>query len=329
MPPRPKKRSPSKPKPLFTPSQRRDELRLLLRTGWQTLSAVTERLDVSRTTAWRRLRELGETDPLESYEDGGHTYWRLPAAKGDHPLHVTTAEMIALAFVKNALGFVAGTGIKEDLDTLLGRFTHVLKASDFAHWKNLDRKLFDVNEGVHNYAEKIDVVNDVLTALLYEHRLTFRLRDGRDVKIDPYSIVLYKKGLYLLGFSHSHGQVRSFGLDRVDDATRHPDETFPYPPEFDPAAHVMGPFGLIRGARERVVVWFDEKVRRYVTRRVWHATQSFRDCNGGLEMTLEPDGWEEMVSWVLGFGEKAEVLEPKALREKVAAEARGAAGRYA
>ncbi len=45
-------------------------------------------------------------------------------------------------------------------------------------------------------------------------------------------------------------------------------------------------------------------------------------------MTLDAEGWEEMVSWVLGFGAQAEVIEPKALRERVLKEARGIVARY-
>jgi predicted DNA-binding transcriptional regulator YafY len=50
--------------------------------------------------------------------------------------------------------------------------------------------------------------------------------------------------------------------------------------------------------------------------------------DGGIEMTLEPEGTDEMVSWVLGFGGTAEVMEPKGLRERVKREVEGAAGRY-
>jgi proteasome accessory factor B len=292
-----------------------------------------ERLDVSRATAFRRLKELGDTDPLESQEDaeGGRLLWRLPPATREHPLHITTAEMVALAFVKNALGFLAGTGIKEDLDALIGRFSHALKSSDYAHWKNLDRKLFDVNEGAHDYARdegKIDVVNDVITALLREERLTCTLADGRAIKVDPHTLVLYKKGLYLLGHSHAHKELRSFGLDKVKDTDRVAGDKFDYPAAFEPSAHMTGPFGMIRGPKERVVIRFDASVAHYVTRKRWHATQKFRDVDGGIEMTLEPSGTTEMVSWVLSFGGKAELLGPKKLREQVAKEAREAAGKY-
>jgi predicted DNA-binding transcriptional regulator YafY len=330
----PRKPSSRPTNPLFTPSQRRDELRVLLRSGWQPIAAIMERLDVSRSTAQRRLRELGATDPLECQEaDGAPSLWRLPPSAREHALYITTAEMVSLGFVRNAFGFLTGTGIKEDLDSLCARFSHALKSSDYAHWKTLDRKLYDVNEGVHRYhgdgddTGKLDVVNDVITGLLREERLSFKLRDGRTVAIDPYTLVLYKKGLYVLGFSHAHGEVRLFGLDKIDDAERAGEE-FAYPPEFDAHEHMSGPFGIIRGDAERVVVRFDASVSHYVTRRTWHATQAFRAVDGGIEMTLEPAGTSEMVSWVLSFGGKAEVIAPQGLRERVAKEAREAVARY-
>jgi predicted DNA-binding transcriptional regulator YafY len=331
------RKSPTSPKPPratkspFTPSQRRDELRVLLRGGWQPLTAVTERLNVSRATAFRRLKELGETDPLECKEEDRRSYWRLPPTR-EHAfsLNVTTSEMVALAFVRNALGFLTGTGIKEDLDALLARFSHALKQSDYAYWKNLDRKLFDVNEGVYDYSDKMDVVNDVVTAILREEKLVLRTKDGRDLKTDPYTLVLYKKGLYLLAYSHEHEEVRRFGLDKVVDTTRSAGDKFEYPAGFDPKRAMGTPFGIIKGAREEVVLRFDASVAHYVKRRLWHPTQAFREIeDGAMEMTLAPEGTSEIVSWVLSFGGTAEVIAPAGLREKVANEARAAAARYA
>jgi predicted DNA-binding transcriptional regulator YafY len=327
----PRKPRPSKPK--FTPSQRRDELRILLRTGWQPLSAIMERLEVSRATAFRRLKEMGETDPLEFKEEDRLSYWRLPR-EATFSLHITTAEMVALAFVKNALGFLAGTGIKEDLDTLLSRFAHALKSSDYAHWKNLDRKLHDRNEGVHKYAGgadgtgKADVLNDVCTALLREERLSCVLKDGRTIVVEPYTLVLYKKGLYLLAFSHTHKELRSFGIDKIADTARHAGDRFEYPVDFDPKKHFSGPFGMIRGPKERVVLHFDASVAYFVERRTWHETQEITPLEEGIEVRLEPEGTSEMVSWLLSFGGKAEAIAPAGLRERVAAEARAAAARY-
>jgi predicted DNA-binding transcriptional regulator YafY len=45
-------------------------------------------------------------------------------------------------------------------------------------------------------------------------------------------------------------------------------------------------------------------------------------------MTMDVHGTVEIVSWVLGFGDKATVLEPAGLREEVAGEAARAAANY-
>jgi len=62
-------------------------------------------------------------------------------------------------------------------------------------------------------------------------------------------------------------------------------------------------------------------VARYGQRCMWHPTQRFRRIDDGVEMTMDVRGTTEVVSWVLGFGRTAEVLEPAALREQIQAEA--------
>jgi len=77
-----------------------------------------------------------------------------------------------------------------------------------------------------------------------------------------------------------------------------------------------------------VRIWFDDKVARYVQRRMWHPTQRFRSAAGGVEMTMDVRGTTEIVSWVLGFGDKARVIEPDGLREAVAKELASATTAY-
>jgi predicted DNA-binding transcriptional regulator YafY len=58
-------------------------------------------------------------------------------------------------------------------------------------------------------------------------------------------------------------------------------------------------------------------------RRQWHPTQRFRRVEGGIEMTMDVRGTTELVSWVLGFGNKASIVEPIALRNAVDQERAG------
>jgi proteasome accessory factor B len=275
---------------------------------------------------FRDLELIAEQEPLEREEIEGRASYRLPPR--EESIRVSTSQMVSLAFALNAMSFLAGTGIKEDLDEIIARIAHALKKSDYAHWKSLDRKLFDMNEMAYDYGDKLDVVNEVVTALLQQQRLTCKLKDGRAVKLDPYTLVLYKKGLYLLAHSHAHGEVRTFGLDKIEDADRHVDDRFAYPASFRPEAHLDGPFGMIRGPREKVTLLFDSPAAYFATRRRAHKTQKNRAVDGGVEVEMEPEGTEEMLGWVLSFGSRAEIRGPKRLREKMVAELRGALKRY-
>ena len=63
-------------------------------------------------------------------------------------------------------------------------------------------------------------------------------------------------------------------------------------------------------------------------RRRWHASQRLHEVPGGLELSMEVRGTTELVSWVLGFGRHATVLEPPELRDAVRAELADALSGY-
>ncbi|HXU69811.1 MAG TPA: WYL domain-containing protein [Polyangia bacterium] len=79
---------------------------------------------------------------------------------------------------------------------------------------------------------------------------------------------------------------------------------------------------------KRVRVFFDERVARFVRRRQWHPTQRIRNVSGGIELTMDVAGTLEVANWVLGFGDKAMVLEPPELRSDIANELSRAASAY-
>ncbi len=81
-------------------------------------------------------------------------------------------------------------------------------------------------------------------------------------------------------------------------------------------------------ARERVRVFFDGTGARRVRERRWGANRHVHRVKGGVEMTTRLFPGPDFLAWLLAFGDKAEVLEPAALRERVAAELARASARY-
>jgi len=51
---------------------------------------------------------------------------------------------------------------------------------------------------------------------------------------------------------------------------------------------------------------------------VWHPSQTFQKLSDGvLIMTLNVTDTHELLSWILGWGDKIKVLEPKELRMEI------------
>jgi predicted DNA-binding transcriptional regulator YafY len=320
----------------YAPARRLAEVRGLLNSGeGASVYDIAERFAVSVRTAIRYIRALQVAgEPLYEEVEGRRKVWRLMASARQQTVTLTTAQMVALFLSRRVFDFLAGTGFKEDLDDLFGKLEAQLRRKDFASARNLDRKVFDVNEARHIYEGRIEDVNDIVTALLREERLRVTHDSVSGAKktfvLEPYTLMVYKKGLYLVGRSQGHGgELRTFALDAFREVEWLRGDKFEYPADYRPEQITEGAFGLIRGPEAtRVRILFDAKVARYVERVLWHPTQRFKRTTKGLEMTMAVRGTTEVVGWVLGFGGDAVVLEPAQLRDAVGDQHRRAAARY-
>ncbi len=320
----------------YAPARRLEAVRNVLNaTGGASVYEIAERLEVSVRTALRYLKALEASGaPLYEELDGKLKIWRLMASARRQTITLTTSQMVALAMSRRVFDFLAGTGFKEDLDDVFERLESTLQRSDFVAARNLDRKIYDVNEAPHRYEGRIEHVNDIVTALIKENRLrvTYARAGGGENSflLDPYTLLVYKKGLYLVGYSHRHESLRTFSLDAFRDVDWLSGETFDYPEDYHPSQIADGAFGLIKGEPCHVRIRFERQVARYVKRRIWHPSQELVEReDGGLELHMDVLGFLEIRSWVLSFGDKAEVLEPAGLREVVREELARALARYA
>src|SRR5262252_1773534 len=321
--------------PRYGPAARLHRMRAMLDSAaGVSIYEIGERFEMNPRTALRYLQALQRAgEPLYADTVGKRKVWRLMPTARRQSITLTTTQMVALYLSRRVFDFLAGTGFKEDLDDVFEKLEATLKRKDFTAAKNLDRKVFDVNEARHLYENRLEDVNDIITALLREDRLrvTHESVSGarKTFVLDPYTLLVYKKGLYLAGFSHHHREIRTFALDGFRAVDWLKGDHFDYPTDYRPEQLTEGTFGLIRGELTRVRILFDRKVARYVQRRQWHPSQRFRRMDGGIEMTLDVRGTTELVSWVLGFGDAAVVLDPSHLAADISRELRRGGDRYA
>jgi proteasome accessory factor B len=309
---------------------------ILAETGGATVYELAERLGCSVRTAIRYLRAT-ESAGVGLYEatEGRRKLWRLAPSARHELVRMSMQQMVTLFLSRRVFDFLQGTGFKEDLDDVFEKLERILKRKDFVAAKNLDRKLFDANEAAYLYDGRLDDVNELVTALLREEKLDvvyLRGSDGDTLRfvLRPYSLMVFRKGLYVIGVDDTGGPIRTFALDGFKKVRWRRADGFEYPRDYDPASVRGDAFGIIRGEKTRVRIRFDPKMVKYVKRRLWHRTQRFvKQKDGGVEMTMTVEGIDEVKAWVLSFGASVEVLEPLALRAAVHLEAAALMKRHA
>lgn len=157
-------------------------------------------------------------------------------------------------------------------------------------------------------------------------------RANRRTDLDPYLLEPSTTGaaVYVIGYSHEHGQVRTFKLDRIQ-AVEPTGRTFVPADLHGLEERMRKSWGVIFGEDQYdVVVDFTPAVADRVAETRWHPSQKLtRKPEGGLRLELRLPSLLEFAPWVRSWGAEAQVVAPPEFREDVARTLRTAADQYA
>ncbi|MGQ0680270.1 MAG: helix-turn-helix transcriptional regulator [Actinomycetota bacterium] len=137
--------------------------------------------------------------------------------------------------------------------------------------------------------------------------------------IRPYGLTHRKGRWYLVGHDGRAEQIRSFRLDRVEGAIRQahpsrPGPEFSVPEDFHLEGYLERPPFVQGEALSHARVRFDPSTAWWVERsHPWLRLEQAQDHSATALVEVADDSG--FVSWLLGFGQGAEVLEPQHLRD--------------
>ncbi len=139
--------------------------------------------------------------------------------------------------------------------------------------------------------------------------------------IEPYFIEPAAAGhaSYVIGYCHRAGEIRSFKIERITDMDIL-EEKYEIPSSFDANSYFGSAWGVIVEGEARVVkLKFNKNIARIIGETLWHPSQVLeRQKDGSLIATFKIMDTIELSSWILGWGERVEVLEPQDLRDFIA-----------
>lgn len=298
--------------------------------GMATVRSLVEQTGASEKTIRRDMQLLRKVGyPLaESINERGQKEWRLASPVNMPVLNFTLEEAAALYLGRQFLEPLAGTFFFAGANSAFTKLRACFGDAVLRHLEKLAAGFYSKTHGLADYSAKGELIDDLVRAI-EDRRLTVityqSLRSTEPVThydIHPYGLAWHRHALYLIAWSCDHEAIRTFKVDRISSAST---ETlqFQRPRNFDLAAYLSGSFGIFQGdgALQKVRVRFTATVARLIQERRFHDSQELTpEPTGALLATYELSSLEEFTSWILSFGQHAEVLEPPALREKMIAE---------
>ncbi len=98
------------------------------------------------------------------------------------------------------------------------------------------------------------------------------------------------------------------------------DKLFEYPKDYDFEKIYNRHFGIICDELFQVVAEFGGEAARYVSERMWSPDQKItKHGSDGIRITFSASSEPELISWLLAFGDKAKLIKPEELAEKIKA----------
>jgi predicted DNA-binding transcriptional regulator YafY len=294
---------------------------------------LARRWEVAVRTAYRDLEFLrNEWNAPVEYDRSRRTYVLTQPTFAFPSVDLSEGELLALFFAEKVVAQYRGTPYGEELSKAIGKLARLLPDEVRISPGPLDTFLsLDLGPVA---APDGRVFSAVVEALCRRRRLSIRYRShasGRtlDRTIEPYRVFNHRGDWYVAAWDHRRGEVRDFALHRIRRVVPL-DETYEIDPGFRFERYSADAFGIEKGDRPvEVRIRFAPRQARWIREKRWHRTARVQDdMDGGCTLALKVTGLGEVKRWVMQFGDEAEVLAPRSLRDEVRRQLARALKRY-
>ncbi|AFM23517.1 helix-turn-helix transcriptional regulator [Desulfomonile tiedjei] len=296
---------------------------------------LSHELGIPLRTIYRDLEAIQEAGfPIYTEKVGKSSYWKLvDTFRKDFPLPLTATELMSLHMSRDILSIFEGTIFQESIESLFNKVKTVLSPETLRYLENISGRLKIGFASCKDFTSCREAITEISEATAKKRcvEILYKAVSARNEtrrKIDPYQIWVMNGGFYLIGFCHLRKTVRTFAMDRIKDFNVL-DEQFHLPRDFNLENYLRTAFNVMRGEPEKIRISVSSAAAHVIRERIFHPTQEVRELpDGGAEIFLNVPINYEIISWILGFGSAARVIEPDSLKNRIRDELRAAAANY-
>ena len=290
-----------------------------------TRAEVAVLLGVRMAAADRQLEAIARHLPLVREKRRGRLHVRVDrskvAGRGERlPIATMIAACVGASLSRLFEGTTYESGMSELVQYVSRDAIHPERFQDYRR-----QFVFLVRGGEKALPEKEELLEEVVDALQRRHGLQIRYLgfDGRrqSLRIEPLSLAVYDHQLYVIGRPRGR-EPHPYRFSRIE-AAEAVGGSFQYPDKdrYDPERVFADSFGIFVDEKYPVQIIEVSLARRWATfvrSHRWHRTQEAFMRGRRIHVRMRVRVCPELVAWLLGFGADVRVVEPPALRARVA-----------
>jgi len=291
-------------------------LSVLLQEEKTTAPALAERFEVSKRTINRDIEDICKAGiPVRTTQGTGGGISIMDGYRMDRTL-LTSKDMQMILAGLRSLDSVSGS-------SYYGQLMEKIQAGSSKFVSGRDSILIDLSSWYRDSLEpKIGTIQD---AIEERHLVTFRYYapSGESERtVEPYYLVFRWSSWYLWGWCCDRKDYRLFKLNRMDHVRKSEEA-------FDCREAPMPDL-----SNEKIFPGEIAVKALFAPDMKWRLVEDFgSDCfteseDGRLLFTAKYTDMENLLTWLLTYGDKAEVLKPREAREKIAQIARNMVRKY-
>lgn len=237
-------------------------------------------------------------------------------------LELTESEIVSVFIAQKALAAQRGTPFEEPLRSAYAKLVSSLNGRISVQWSDLGNgvsfRTYQASTGELSVFEAIGtaVRNSKLVSFEYK-----KLGASRFVRrtVEPYHLACVQGQWYCIARDRSKDGWRNFALCRMKRAVVS-DVEFARDRSFSIDQYLSGSMGIFVGRdTHHVRLRFTKWGAQFIRERTWHPAQKLQELSdGGVEFSVKLSSLEEIIPWILSWGEHVRVLGPTALRGRIA-----------
>ncbi|MBI4334226.1 MAG: WYL domain-containing transcriptional regulator [Chloroflexi bacterium] len=283
-----------------------------------TCRELAEKFSVTPRTMYRDIDTLQTDLKVPVYDDEGK--WALEESYHLPPVRFSVPEALTI-FLSARLMLSYCHRHDPNAETAFVKLSSVVPPP----LKEQVQKTIDWMQGLPRDDGHFKILSALAEAWISRRRIKITYRSlpaetAVERKIEPYFIEPVAKGhaSYVIAYCHQAKALRVFKIERIE-GMELTQEKYNIPSDFDANAYLGSSWGIIVGDEVKTIrLRLSPEVTRFMEETVWHPSQKLdRKDDGSAVMTLEITDTVEFRSWVLGWGDRVEVLAPPELRRAI------------